>query len=167
MIKIFTIGYEGASLADFVVTLTSVGVEIVVDVRDLPQSRRPGFSKKPLTLALAEANIAYQHMKQLGDPKPGRDAARAGQMDTFRSIFTAHMERPASLEQLRELAALVETKSAVLLCYERNPCDCHRKLLCDGLHKLGSFQVEHLGVRPRARGERIDVVGTIRHAGAR
>jgi uncharacterized protein (DUF488 family) len=76
MRTLFTIGYEGASLSDFIVTLQNSGVERLLDVREVAQSRRPGFSKTALSTALAEADIGYTHLRQLGDPKAGRDAAR-------------------------------------------------------------------------------------------
>jgi uncharacterized protein (DUF488 family) len=162
---LYTIGYEGASLPDFVGTLTAAGVSRLVDVRQLPQSRRPGFSKNALKLALEHQGITYEHRKQLGDPKPGRDAARSGNLPLFRSIFTEHMCLPASQDELKSLAATAATETCVLLCYERNPQECHRKLLCDGLEALGSFKIQHLGVQPTLAGGATKNESD-RHAGA-
>ena len=165
MTKLFTIGYEGASLSDFLATLTAAGVQKVVDVRQLPQSRRPGFSKKALQIALETVSIKYEHRKALGDPKPGRDAARAGKMDQFRSIFAAHMKQDGPQAELEQLAQDVTKEVCVLLCYERNPQECHRRLLCDDLTKLVSVSVQHLGVHP-GRDVGDDSHGASRHAGA-
>ncbi len=147
MITVFTIGYEGASLADFIDTLAAAGVQHVLDVRELPQSRRPGFSKTVLSHALMEGGISYSHCKQLGDPKHGREAARRGDMDEFRMIFEAHLDLAASKEALEEAANTVARAPTALLCYERNPKDCHRSLVAKRLLGLRSLQVRHLGVR--------------------
>lgn len=163
---IFTIGYEGASVADFIAALLDNGIKRVVDVRQLPQSRRPGFSKNGLREALQTAGVEYEHRRQLGDPKPGRDAARAGNLKLFRSIFSEHMCLPASQDELKSLARSLSEKPSVLLCYERNPQECHRKLLCEGLKELGSFRVQHLGVRARLPAGRISADGADRHVGA-
>lgn len=164
MTTIFTIGYEGATLSDFIATLKAAGVDRVIDVRELPQSRRAGFSKKSLSLALEDAQIGYEHHKQLGDPKAGRDAAKAGRYDEFRRIFTAHMETTASRNALDALAPTLKQYRCVLLCYERDHRTCHRNLLCSDLQKLGFTQVKHLGVQPEARSGRIAEHGTKQHA---
>ncbi|MFZ5704632.1 MAG: DUF488 family protein [Pseudomonadota bacterium] len=148
MQTIFTIGYEGATLSDFIDTLLVVGVRRVVDVRELAQSRRPGFSKNVLRAALEERGLFYEHRKTLGDPKAGREAARAGRHDEFQQIFKAHMETSAARDELAALREVLEAESCVLLCYERDHRYCHRQLLCDELQRLGSFQVKHIGVQP-------------------
>ena len=147
MLTLYTIGYEGASVGDFIATLQEAGIEHVLDVRELPQSRRPGFSKRVLSEALALVGIGYSHCKQLGDPKHGREAARRGDMDEFRAIFEAHLDLPASKDALEETAVAVSEASTALLCYERNPKDCHRNLVANRLLGLRSLQVQHLGVR--------------------
>jgi len=154
MKTVYTIGYEGAALSDFLVTLKREGIEHLLDVRELAQSRRPGFSKRALTEALASVGISYSHAKQLGDPKHGREAARRGEMDTFRAIFEAHLDLPLSQNALKEAADLVQQKATVLLCYERDPKCCHRALVVKRLEGLSSILVQHLGVRSRATDER-------------
>lgn len=167
MKTVYTIGYEGASLANFLATLRLAGIQRVVDVRQLPQSRRPGFSKNVLAAALKGENISYEHRKQLGDPKAGRDAARAGRHDEFRRIFGEHMDKEESKSELRSLVDTLNDEVCVLLCYEREPKHCHRGILCDDLKKLGSFDIRHIGVQPAARSEGKAVVnGAERHAGA-
>jgi uncharacterized protein (DUF488 family) len=149
--KIFTLGYEGASVLDFIGTLQSVGVSLLLDVRDLPQSRRPGFSKRVLSAALEEAGIAYRHMKQLGDPKPGRDAARRGDMDSFRAIFGAHIDTEASRAAIGEAAVEVQNGTVALMCFERAPKHCHRSIVAERIREIVSADIVHLGVQPGAR----------------
>jgi uncharacterized protein (DUF488 family) len=146
MPALFTIGYEGAALDDFVDTLIEAGVEHVVDIRALPQSRRPGFSKSPLSAALTEAGIGYHHVRQLGDPKEGRDAARNGDIAGFKKIFSTHMAQQATQQALAELADFVAELPSALLCFERNHKYCHRSLVAEHVSALISFPVRHLGV---------------------
>ena len=129
--RIFTIGYEATTMAEFIVALQEAGVELVIDVRALPLSRRPGFSKSPLKAALGEAGIGYVHLKALGTPADGRQAARSGRHDDLKRIYAGQLGLPEAIvaaEQMLELAA--ETPSA-LLCFERDPTQCHRTLLLE------------------------------------
>src|SRR5438270_13202478 len=103
---IFTIGYEGAALQDFVATLQHSCIQRLLDVRQLAQSRRRGFSKNALAAALAEVGISYTHLPQLGDPKPGREAARRGDIAAFQSIFEDHLELPQTKEALSTAAGI-------------------------------------------------------------
>ena len=126
---IYTIGYEATTMDDFLAALTRAGVERVIDVRALPLSRRPGFSKATLAATLAEAGIDYVHLKALGTPKAGRDAAKKGDVATLRAVYDAQLMLPeaqVAAARMRELAA---EKSSALLCFERDPCHCHRTLL--------------------------------------
>ena len=102
MRSLFTIGYEGASIADFVATLRAVNVDVLIDVRDVPISRKPGFSKRVLAQRLGDVGIEYVHLRDLGDPKPGRDAARRGDFKEFERIFREHLEREKSQIALSE-----------------------------------------------------------------
>jgi uncharacterized protein (DUF488 family) len=147
--QLATIGYEGAALVDFISTLIEAGVERVVDVREIAQSRRRGFSKNALRTALAEAGIDYHHIRQLGDPKPGREAARAGKIDLFRIIFGAHMDLPASRSALNDAVSLAVEKKTVLMCFERDPRNCHRSIVAERMAAIGSLNVTNLGVRPQ------------------
>src|ERR1043165_4235477 len=97
--RIFTIGYEGATVGEFVAALQKAGVERVIDVRALPLSRRPGFSKTPLKGALAEAGIEYVHLKALGTPSEGRTAARAGRHADMARIYAGQLELPEAIVQ--------------------------------------------------------------------
>jgi len=129
MMRIFTIGYEATTMTEFLAALKEAGVERVIDVRALPLSRRPGFSKSPLRAALAEAGIDYVHLKALGTPADGRQAARGGRQEDLERIYADQLELPEAIvaaEQMRELAT---EKPSALLCYEREPSQCHRSLL--------------------------------------
>lgn len=144
--NIFTIGYEGATLHDFVATLQHWGIQRLLDVREIAQSRRRGFSKMALSTALADVGISYTHLRQLGDPKPGREAARRGDVAAFKSIFEDHLELPKTKEALQTAADLCQSEATVLLCFERNPQLCHRTLVANRLTDLCSLSVRHLGV---------------------
>ncbi len=131
--KIFTIGYEATTMPDFIDTLAAAGVERVIDVRALPLSRRPGFSKTSLAASLGEAGIGYVHLKALGTPKAGRDAAKKGDVATLTAVYEAQLELPEAQAQAAIMLGLAAEKPSALLCYERDPCHCHRTLLLDAV----------------------------------
>lgn len=126
---IFTIGYEGATVDEVIAALTRAGVEQVIDVRQLPLSRRPGFSKSSLSAALAEHGIDYVHLKALGTPKPGRDAAKRGDRATLEAVYAGQLELAEAQAAAARMRALAREKSSALLCFERDPGVCHRTLL--------------------------------------
>jgi len=127
--RIFTIGYEGTTVPEFVTALREAGVERVIDVRALPLSRRPGFSKSPLKGALQEAGIDYVHLKALGTPAEGRTAARAGRHADMERIYSGQLELPEAMAQSAQMLELAREKPSALLCMEREPAHCHRTLL--------------------------------------
>jgi len=127
--KIFTIGYEGTTVAEFVFALQNAAVERIIDVRALPNSRRPGFSKTPLRNALAEAGIDYVHLRALGTPAEGRAAARAGRIEDLERIYAGQLELPEAMAEGARMVELAKEKPSALLCYEREPAGCHRSLL--------------------------------------
>jgi len=131
--RIFTIGYEGATVAEFLAALERAGVERVIDVRAVPNSRRPGFSKTPLRNALAEAGIEYVHLRALGTPADGRAAARAGRHADLERIYAGQLELPEAIVQAAQMTELAAEKPSALLCYERDPAHCHRTLLLDAV----------------------------------
>jgi uncharacterized protein (DUF488 family) len=141
---IFTIGYEGAELDAFVRKLCEAGVQTVADVRAVAVSRRKGFSKTALSQKLASAGLGYVHYRDLGDPKPGREAARAGRMLEFRSIYAAHLATPAAQLQLAELSALAAKDRIALLCYEAEAAGCHRTMIAREIAKAHKAAIVHL-----------------------
>ena len=128
-LKIFTIGYEATTMAEFLAALAEAGVQRVIDVRALPLSRRPGFSKSPLRSALEEAGIDYVHLKALGTPADGRTAARAGRQEDLERIYAGQLELPEAIVQAEQMRELAAERPSALLCYERDPAGCHRSLL--------------------------------------
>ena len=127
--RIFTIGYEGTTVPDFIAALKGAGVERLIDVRALPLSRRPGFSKSPLKGALEEAGIEYLHLKALGTPAEGRAAARAGRHSDMERIYAGQLELPEAMAQSAQMLELASEKPSALMCMEREPEHCHRALL--------------------------------------
>ncbi|MBI0474814.1 DUF488 domain-containing protein [Sphingomonas sp. MA1305] len=135
MTTIYTIGYEGATMADFLAALTGAGVRRVIDVRALPSSRRPGFSKTPLAGSLREAGIDYIHLKALGTPKRGRDAAKKGDVATLRAVYDEQLDLPEAQVAAAAMLDLAGEMPSALLCYEREPGHCHRTLLLAAVAK--------------------------------
>lgn len=127
--KLFTIGYEGATQSDFIATLQRAGVERIIDVRAVPLSRRPGFSKNVLAASLREAGIDYVGLKALGTPAEGREAARKGKHDVLERVYANQLELPEAVMQAAQMRELAEEKPSALLCFERDPAGCHRTLL--------------------------------------
>ena len=124
--RIFTIGYEGATQPELIAALQAARVERVIDVRAVPMSRKPGFSKNVLAAGLGEAGIDYVHLKALGTPAEGREAARKGRFAEMERIYAAQLETPEAAVESARMIALAEEKPSALLCFERDPAHCHR-----------------------------------------
>lgn len=145
MAPLFTIGYEQAKPAAVMGELTGAKVDILVDTRAVAASRRPGFSKRQLGAALDEAGIAYVHLQKLGTPSEGRQAARAGDFDKLWRIYDKHMKTPDAKAAFDELLTLIKSKKRIcLLCYERDPAECHRSRIVDMVKKRMRIKVEDL-----------------------
>jgi uncharacterized protein (DUF488 family) len=127
--RIFTIGYEGATQAEFIAALRAAGVERVIDVRAVPLSRKPGFSKNILAASLREAGIDYVHLKALGTPPEGREAARKGDHAKLEAVYAGQLELPEAMAESARMVELAREKPSALLCFERDPAACHRTLL--------------------------------------
>lgn len=127
--RIFTIGYEATTMGDFLAALRAARVQRVIDVRALPLSRRPGFSKSPLRAALAEEGVDYVHLRALGTPAAGRAAARAGRDEELKRIYAGQLELPEAIAEAAQMLELAREKPSALLCFERDPAACHRTLL--------------------------------------
>ena len=127
--RIFTIGYEGATMGEFLDALRAAGVARVIDVRAVANSRRPGFSKTPLRNALAEAGIDYVHLRALGTPAAGREAARKGRQAELERIYSGQLELPEAIAEGAQMLHLASEMPSALLCYERDAGGCHRTLL--------------------------------------
>src|SRR6202046_728926 len=141
--KLFTIGYEQTPAQSVLDELEQARVKLLVDVRAVASSRRPGFSKSQLAASLDERGIAYVHLRALGTPKEGRLAARAGQYETLHKIYAKHLKTPQAKEELDELSALVKKSGPVcILCYERDHAHCHRRWIAEIIEDRDSVRIE-------------------------
>lgn len=142
---LFTIGYEQAKADAVLGELKAAKVELLVDVRAVAASRRPGFSKRQLAAGLDEQGIGYLHLRALGTPKEGRLAARSGDLKTLWRIFEKHLKTPQAKEALDELASLVRSGRRVcLLCYERDVNHCHRRRVGEVVGERTGVKMENL-----------------------
>ena len=140
-----TIGYEDATVQGFLETLEGAGVDVLVDVRAVASSRRPGFSKTKLAENVGSRGIAYLHLRALGTPADGRAAARAGRHSEMQAIFAEQLRTPGAQQELETLAELVrQGRRACLLCFEADPAHCHRSMVADALADLVPVEVTHL-----------------------
>jgi uncharacterized protein (DUF488 family) len=144
MLPLATIGYERAPLDQVIDRLHAGGVELVIDVRAVAASRRAGYSKTLLGTSLAAAGVGYLHLRDLGTPKPGRDAARAGRTAEMQAIFRAHLATSAAQAALEAAMVAAKEKRACLLCYEEDPACCHRTLVAEAISARTGASIIHL-----------------------
>ena len=146
--KIWTIGYEKVGPADFIAALVAAKIKTLIDVRDVANSRRAGFSKKALMASLAEAGIAYVHMKALGTPRAGREAARKGDAKTMQQIFEAKLIEPESQMALAETAELAKRGRTCIMCLEHDWRGCHRAIVARHIEDEFGLSPAHLSPAP-------------------
>ncbi len=146
MHKLYTIGYEGASVENLVAALRDAGVKHLIDIRFSPYSRRDDFSRETLKPAIEAYGLAYSHIRELGNPPAGREAARLGHRAAYREIFMGHLDSTDGKRGLDQALALAKTAPSCLMCLERNHRHCHRSMVAERLAALGGFEVEHLAV---------------------
>ncbi len=143
--KLFTIGYEQTPAKSVLDELERAGVKLLVDVRAVASSRRPGFSKNQLAAGLDERGISYVHLRGLGTPKDGRIAARSGKFDALHKIYARHLKTPQAREELDQLSSLVKKSGPVcILCYERDHLHCHRRWIAEIIGDRDSVKIENL-----------------------
>lgn len=144
--SLYTFGYEGLTLEAFIVRLKGVGVHTIIDVRELPLSRKKGFSKRAFAEALHGADIAYAHMPALGCPKPIRDAYRAdGDWSAYTRKFMAYLNQQSTA--VAEVAKIARATSACLVCFEADFNYCHRSMVARAAMRAGGPAVVHLTAR--------------------
>lgn len=149
MPQLCTIGYEQAVPRTVLAELSDAGVTLLVDVRAVAASRKPGFSKRQLAAALDAIGIRYVHLQKLGTPAEGRQAARTGDMKTLWRIFNRHLKTPDAKEAMDELLALVRSRQRIcLLCFERDPAMCHRSRIAQIVHRQTGVSVRDLVPAP-------------------
>ena len=139
-----TIGYEAATQGDVIERLKAAGVDIVIDVRAIAASRRAGFSKTLLAGSLQDAGIDYLHLRDLGTPRDGRIAARAGRVKEMHAIFERHLEEPVAQLALAEAAEVATDRRAALLCYEADAAVCHRRIVANLIAERTGVEVVDL-----------------------
>jgi uncharacterized protein (DUF488 family) len=143
---IFTIGYEHATPKSLLAELEKAGVKTLIDVRELPASRRPGFSKRALAAELARHDIRYEHLRGLGTPKEGRIANRAKDFKTFWRIVSEGLKSAEGKKDLARAEEIVQAERTALLCLEASPETCHRSKVAEILSKRTGQKVRHLHV---------------------
>ena len=145
MRSLATIGYEFASPRTLIVALKKAKIDLLVDVRAVPNSRRPGFSKRALTAETADAGIEYLHLRGLGTPAAGRAAARRGRHAEMRAIFLKHLGTLEARDDLHVLEEIVRSgRAACLLCLEASPEHCHRSIVAEALKARMRLRISHL-----------------------
>lgn len=146
---VWTIGYEDAGLPAFIDALAAAGITRIIDVRAIAASRRAGFAKGALSAGLAARGIGYTHLRGLGTPATGRQAARSGNTPAMQAIFGRHLATPEAQFELHLAAEAVTAEAqsgggACLLCLERDPARCHRSLVAQALADILPVEVKHL-----------------------
>jgi uncharacterized protein (DUF488 family) len=144
MNRLATIGYESETQAAVIGRLKQAGVEVLIDVRAVAASRRAGFSKTLLAASLNDAGIGYVHLRQLGTPKPGRDAARKGRVAEMHAIFEDHLAEPAAQLELAKATEIAREKKTALLCYEADAGGCHRAIVAERIREALGCEIVNL-----------------------
>lgn len=142
--RLATIGYERATLDEVIAKLKRAGVKVLIDVRAVASSRRAGFSKTILATSLAEAGIEYQHLRGLGTPKEGRQAARAGRIEEMHRIFERQLETPEGQADLARATAIAAEAPSALLCFEADAAGCHRRIVAERIQAATGLTVADL-----------------------
>jgi uncharacterized protein (DUF488 family) len=141
---IYTIGYEDVTVEGLVRRLAASGIEVLIDVRAVPLSRKPGFSKNRLAERLAASGIEYLGLRGLGTPAAGREAAKRGRTQEMRAIFREHMKTQAAQEDLQRALDIAQKSPACLLCFEHAPGSCHRMVVADIMADKTGMKIVHL-----------------------
>lgn len=141
---IFTIGYEGATLERFVSALKAAEIDILLDVRAVPLSRKPGFSKNKLAARLAEDGIGYLGLRRLGTPAEGRAAARKGRILEMQAIFRTQLMTEGAALDMAEAVRVSRNQKVCLLCFEHDAKTCHRLLVAEAMAEKTGWAIEHL-----------------------
>jgi uncharacterized protein (DUF488 family) len=140
---VFTIGYEGLDIDSFLALLAQHGIGMIVDIRQLPLSRKRGFSKKALAGMLNSAGLEYIHIAGLGCPKPVRDRYREdGDWKRYTQDFLKHLKTQGAA--LDDLSGRTSSSNCALLCYEADFTLCHRSLVANALQESCELEVRHI-----------------------
>ena len=143
--KLATIGYEAQTQAAVIDKLVKAKVKTLIDVRAIAASRRAGFSKTILASSLKDAGIAYVHLRALGTPKAGRDAAHKGRTAEMEAIYNAYLEdEPKAQTELLAAADIAQAGKSALFCFEAEACKCHRHIVAERLQRTLGLEIEDL-----------------------
>ena len=148
---ICTIGYERAKLEDFLAALRGARVATLIDIRAKAFSRRSEFNAKKLAASLKEAGIGYLHLPSLGSPDPARDAAKSGDLKKFETLYRAQLATPEAGAALARVLEMASAAPVCLMCYEREPAECHRQFTIEPLEARRGEKAHHLFAAPPAK----------------
>lgn len=153
----YTIGYEGRDIKEFTNQLEDLGISTLVDVREVPFSRKRGFSKTPLAQRLSQYGIKYLHFKELGSPRFLRKKVRSdGEYDYFFEHYSKYLE--SQVEAMERLCKIVLSSVSCIMCYEKEPTSCHRSIVAQEIAKPNQNRIkikhitEPISCTPRQRG---------------
>jgi uncharacterized protein (DUF488 family) len=144
--ELMTVGYEGTTSTEVLALLRRSNVQLLIDVRAIASSRKPGFSKTLLAGGLQAEGIGYLHLRGLGTPKEGRQAVRAGKPKIMEAIFAEHMKSDRAQAELAHAVQLARTERCCLLCFERDHTTCHRNIIAEAIHAATGQGITHLVV---------------------
>ena len=152
MPELYTIGYEGSAQGSLLRTLLYHDIQALLDIRELPQSRKPGLSKTALGQAAADCGLQYAHIRALGTP---RDIRYRRKIDhdaaAFREGFREYLATQD--EAMRELVTRVQQERCCLMCYEADAQECHRWFVAERAVAMdGAITVVHLSVMSQQTG---------------
>lgn len=156
---VFTIGYEGIGLEDFLGLLSENGIDTLIDIREYPLSRKPGFSKTVLNATVGLMGLDYRHIKALGCPKEVRNKYRdTGDWTQYKRGFLSYLD--TQTEVIRELAEFSASSNFALMCFEADYNYCHRSMVANAVAKLSSEKVFHIA-SDRVRIKQSDLQGVL------
>jgi len=139
-----TVGYERRTVDELITTLTRAAVEVLVDVRLTPLSRKPGLSKNRIATRLYAAGIDYLHLPQLGNPRDNRDGLRRGD-DAAVAKYRDVLRTPEGQAALDQLLRLATHRRVAVMCFEREAAECHRSMVADALVEArATLRIVHL-----------------------
>jgi uncharacterized protein (DUF488 family) len=144
-VSLHTIGYEGRDIDGFISQLQGSGINTLIDVRDIPLSRKKGFSKTPLSERLKENNIEYIHLKELGSPKNLREKVKSdGDYEYFFNEYLEYIQTQA--QTIEDLYQIIINNNSCIMCFEKDPFICHRLIVAEELKRKdgNSLTINHI-----------------------
>lgn len=143
--KLFTMGYEGKTIEDFICYLKYYKISSLIDVREIPLSRKKGFSKSTLRDRLESENINYVHIKALGSPAEARKKLYFDlDYDSFFKTYSKHLSK--NKNAISQAHEHISTGNACLMCFEKEYDKCHRFIVAREIKKYdgNGLKIQHL-----------------------